>query len=105
MVIRVLDHTINPSSYKDGEVIFTLINEMFKQDQQVVVDFSGVTSIPSAFVNSAFIRLLENFSFEQVKRNLSFIHSTRQINQLIKSRFEFVNNKLESEKSNKIDSK
>lgn len=94
MVIRVLDHTINPSSYKDGEVIFTLISDLIKQDQQVVVDFSGLTSIPSAFVNSAFIRLLEHFSFEQVKRNLSFINSTRQINQLIKSRFDFVTKKL-----------
>lgn len=104
-MIRVLDHSINPSSYKDGEVIFALISEMLKQDQQVVVDFSGVTSIPSAFVNSAFIRLLEHFSFDQVKRNLSFTHSTRQINQLIKSRFEFVNNKLESQKLNEADDK
>ena len=44
----------------------------------------------AAFVNAAFLRLLEHVPFSQVKSTLSFTQSTRQINQLIKSRFEFV---------------
>ncbi|MNY30357.1 hypothetical protein D3C86_1644630 [compost metagenome] len=58
--------------------------------EKVVVDFSGITSVPSAFVNSAFIRLLEHVTFRQVRDTLSFVQSTRQINQLIRSRFDFV---------------
>jgi hypothetical protein len=90
MVVKVLEHVRSASSYDDGEVIFNLILPSVKAGKRVVVDFSGITSVPSAFVNSAFIRLLEHVPFSQVKATLSFAESTRQINQLIRSRFEFV---------------
>ena len=90
MVVEVLKHVRGASSYDDGEVIFNLILPPVKAGDRVVVDFAGVTSVPSAFVNSAFIRLLEHVPFNQVKATLSFTHSTRQINQLIRSRFDFV---------------
>jgi hypothetical protein len=90
MVVKVLEHVRSASSYDDGEVIFKLILPLVKSGERVVVDFSGITSVPSAFVNSAFIRLLEHVSFNQVKATLSFTQSTRQINQLIRSRFDFV---------------
>lgn len=90
MVITVMEHVTSASSYDDGEVIFRLLLDPIRQGKTVSVDFTGVTSIPSAFVNSAFIRLLENVSFEQVRTTLTFINSTRQINELIRSRFEFV---------------
>jgi hypothetical protein len=90
MVVKVLEHVRSASSYDDGEVIFKLILPLVKSGERVVVDFSGVTSVPSAFVNSAFIRLLEHVPFSQVKATLSFTQSTRQINQLIRSRFDFV---------------
>ncbi|MED2005353.1 DUF4325 domain-containing protein [Brevibacillus laterosporus] len=53
------------------------------------MSFSGVDGVPSSFVNSAFIQLLEDFTFEEIRQNLRFINSTKQINQMIKSRFEF----------------
>lgn len=90
MVVKVLEHVRSASSYDDGEVIFNLIFPLVKSGERIVVDFSGITSVPSAFVNSAFIRLLEHVPFSQVKATLSFIQSTRQINQLIRSRFDFV---------------
>jgi hypothetical protein len=90
MVVKILDHVRSASSYDDGEVIFNRILPLVKSGERVVVDFSGITSVPSAFVNSAFIRLLEYVPFSQVKATLSFAQSTRQINQLIRSRFDFV---------------
>nr|WP_236847798.1 hypothetical protein [Brevibacillus laterosporus] len=35
------------------------------------------------------MQLLEDFTFEEIRQNLRFINSTKQINQMIKSRFEF----------------
>lgn len=90
MVVRVIEHVASASSYDDGEVIFRLLLDPVRMGQKVEVDFSGITSVPSAFVNSAFVRLLEHVSFEQVRATLTFVQSTRQINELIRSRFEFV---------------
>jgi hypothetical protein len=90
MVVTVTKYVNSASSYEDGDVIFRLILPMVKAGEKVIVDFSGITSVPSAFVNAAFLRLLEHVPFSQVKRTLSFTQSTRQINQLIKSRFAFV---------------
>jgi STAS-like domain of unknown function (DUF4325) len=90
MVIRVLDHVKSASSYEDGEVIFRLVLNEINRDKEVQVNFNGVTSVPSAFINSAFIRLLEHVSFETIRVKLTFTESTKQINDLIKSRFEFV---------------
>lgn len=90
MVIKILEHIKNASTYEEGEIIFRIILPLIQSGNQVEVDFTGITSIPSAFVNSAFIRLLEHVSFSQVRSSLHFTNSTRQINQLIRSRFDFV---------------
>ncbi|MCA3238105.1 MAG: STAS-like domain-containing protein [Curvibacter sp.] len=87
--IRILDHVSTASSYEDGETVYTLIKSHIDDGNSVDLSFDGISSVPSAFVNSAIIRLLENFSFEQVKAHLHIIDSTRHINQLIKSRFDF----------------
>lgn len=90
MVIKIIDYIEKPSSYEDGEVIYKIISQKMKDNENVVVSFSGIASVPSAFVNSAFIRLLEEFSFEKIRSLLVITDSTRHINELIKSRFDFV---------------
>ncbi|WP_349743631.1 STAS-like domain-containing protein [Roseateles cavernae] len=90
MVVKVSELTPAASSYEDGDVIFRLLIEPVQKGEKVIVDFTGITSVPSAFVNGAFVRLLEHVSFDQVRRTLNFVQSTRQINDLIRSRFEFV---------------
>lgn len=90
MVIRILDHVQTASSYEDGDVIFKKISSEIKQDKLITISFQGISSVPSAFVNAAFIRLLEEFSFEKIRNSLRFIDTTKNINELIKSRFNFV---------------
>ncbi|CAZ87328.1 hypothetical protein THI_3664 [Thiomonas arsenitoxydans] len=85
-----MDHVRTASSYEDGDVIFRLILPPVMEGQRVEVDFTGITSVPSAFVNAAFVRLLEQVSLERAREVLTFVQSTRQINELIRSRFEFV---------------
>jgi hypothetical protein len=53
----------------------------------VTLSFAGIKSIPSAFVNSALLRLLEEFDFARIRSHLHIIESTRQINRLVKDRF------------------
>lgn len=89
MVINVLDHVERCYSNADGEVICTLIHPGLSRNEQVVVSFSGVDSVPSSFVNSAFIALLDDVDFETIRKNLRFINSTKQINEMIKKRFMF----------------
>ena len=89
MVINILDYIERCYSNADGEVILALIKPKLAKGEQVTISFSGVDGVPSSFVNSAFIQLLEDFTFEEIRQNLRFINSTKQINQMIKSRFEF----------------
>lgn len=91
--IKITDHVKQCSTYEDGDVIFRLISSAFDNEQRldnkVELDFNGVLSIPSAFVNAALVQLLDKYSFDYIRGHLSFVGSTRQINDLIKRRFQF----------------
>lgn len=91
--IRVLDRVAQCSSYEDGERIFRLITAALdneeRLDSKVEVDFEGVRSVPSAFVNAALVQLLDRYSFDYIRSHLNVVGSTRQINDLVKRRFEF----------------
>ena len=90
MVVRILDHVRSASTYEDGDVIYRLLIDDLTTGGEVTVSFAGVTSVPSAFINGAFVRLLETLPFDVVRSKLKILDSTRQINDLLRSRFEFV---------------
>ncbi len=94
MVITALDHVPQCSTYSDGKIIFDLLLPPIKRGEDVVLSFNGVTALPSAFVNSAIVRLVEEVPVEQIKAHLKFADSTRQINELIRDRFAFVEARL-----------
>lgn len=89
MVIRVLDIVDQCYSNADGHKLFEAVLGPVTRGEKVVVSFDGVDAVPSSFVNSAFIALLERIPFEQIKRTLSFKETTPQINEMIRSRFSF----------------
>lgn len=90
MVIYILEHIKTASTYEDGEVIFNLISNALSNNENITLSFKDITSVLSAFINSALIRLLEVFNFEFIRTKLTFIDTTKHINELIKSRFTFV---------------
>lgn len=100
MVIKIIDYVDKPSTYDDGQMVYNVISQMLEKGEKVVVSFSGIASVPSAFVNSAFIRLLEEFSYDEIKSLLVITDSTRHINELIKSRFDFVLSQARALKGN-----
>jgi STAS-like domain of unknown function (DUF4325) len=90
VAIRISDHVTHASTYADGEVIFNLLKPAVLAGEVVEVSFAGIQAVPSAFVNAAFLRLLEIAPIERVRASLRFTDSTKFINELIRNRFEFV---------------
>lgn len=90
VTIRITDITTQPSTYEDGQRVFDLIVDEVVHDHAVTVSFDGVVAVPSAFINAAFVQLVERAPLEQVKRNLRITDSTKFINDMIRGRFDFI---------------
>lgn len=90
MVIRLLNFVDRCATYDDGNVIFEIIAPKVQAGEDVVLSFDGVDAVPSAFVNAALVQLVERVSLTEVRKHLSIIDSTRQINDLIRSRFGYM---------------
>lgn len=93
MVIRALDHVAQCYTQADGQKIYETIYPLLQKGDRVELSFDGVETVPSSFINTALIRLLDNVSFEKIKANLKFVDTTKQINEMIKIRFSFEVNK------------
>lgn len=89
MVLRIRDHITHAYTNADGEAIYRLVKHSLLANRPVVVSFAGIRDVTSSFVNSAFIDLLDSIEFDVIKKNLSFVDTTNQINQMIRSRFMF----------------
>jgi hypothetical protein len=89
MVIRALDYVQHCYTQADGQVIFDRILPFLKRGEAVELSFEGVETVPSSFVNTALIRLLDTVNFQHIKSNLKFTNTTKQINEMIKNRFDF----------------
>lgn len=53
------------------------------------MSFSGVNGVPTSFSNSAFIELLNDFTFEYIKQYITFIDTSPQINKMLNKRFHY----------------
>jgi phosphatidylserine/phosphatidylglycerophosphate/cardiolipin synthase-like enzyme len=89
MVIRALDIVAQCYSNADGQKIYEAVYDYVARGEEVTVSFDGVDAVPSSFVNTAFIALLEHFPFQRIRETLSFSKTTPQINEMIRTRFAF----------------
>lgn len=89
MDIKVTDITPRCYTNEDGAKVFEHLLPLLRQGESVCLSFKGVDVVPSSFVNSAFISLLDYLDFEVIKKQLFFSDTSRQINEIIKSRFAF----------------
>ena len=89
VVVRVLDHVDHAYNSTDGQMVYDQVLPYMQRNEVVFVSFDGIDSLPSSFVNAAFIQLLDTFSFDKIKELLRFTSSTQQINEMIRSRFSF----------------
>ena len=88
-LIRVLDFVERCYNSDDGQIIHDLIIERLAQEVELTVSMEGVDWVPSSFVNAAFISLLDMLSFNDIKKRLRFVNTTSQINEMIRTRFNF----------------
>lgn len=89
MVIRALDLVRQCYSQDDGQKVFDVLLPKLKRGERIELSFDGVTTVPSSFINTALIHLLDVLPFETIRTNLKFVNTTRQINEMIKTRFDF----------------
>jgi hypothetical protein len=88
MVIRIRDVVSGADTAEQGAAVFEKLRSALMDSDSVTVSFEGLDIATSSFVVAAFLPLLEHHNFPDLKRRLRIINSTRQINQMIKSRME-----------------
>lgn len=87
--ITVKDYVDQVYSNDDGMVIYNELIKQLSQMNEIKVSFKDINALNSSFVNSAFIELLNDYDFQFIKEHIHFTDSTKQINDIIKSRFLF----------------
>lgn len=88
MVITALDHVPHCYSAQDGVVIARILRRRLSADGQATLSFAGVSDVPSSFVNSALVSLLDTYSFDWIKRHLTIVDATRQTADMIRRCFD-----------------
>lgn len=96
VTIRIKDYVSSCVSNDDGLQIYTLLKQILDRGDRVTISFDGVYSLPTSFVNAAFIELLDDYQFDDIKARLAFKDTTRQINHIIKKRFLFESERAEN---------
>lgn len=94
MVIKVLELVPDCNSRSSGEIVGAAILSALQSNRKATISFVGVNDVPSVFVNSAFVPLLEHFSYDRLRQMLTVTNSTRQINDIIKRRLSFEANRV-----------
>lgn len=74
---------------EDGDLLFNIIRDEFEKDNKVNISMLDVYGLNTSFVNSAFIQLLEHYSYDFIKKNLTFSNSNKQINDVILENFKY----------------
>lgn len=72
---------------EDGNLLFNRIHSEMAKGNKVIVDMMGVPGLNTSFVNSAFIQLLEHYSYSTIKDRLGLRHTNKQINNIIRNNF------------------
>lgn len=86
MVIYVKQITVAADTASQGELLFKKLIASLSSSENVALSFKGIETATSSFVNAGFVQLLSLMPFEDIKRRVKVVDSTRQINDMIKRR-------------------
>lgn len=67
----------NVSLTQAGNVLYDKMNECVLTNDKLVLDMSGVSSIPSIFLNMSFGQFIDKYGVEKLKDMVSFTNITR----------------------------
>lgn len=89
MVLIYVKHLVDSADTADqGAAVFPRLRDGFDAGEDVILSFDGITTATSSFVNTALIPLLKSVPLASLKKRMKIIQSTRQINDMVKSRLE-----------------
>lgn len=88
MVICLIDLIPAADTEAHGGVLFARLRDALRSGDRFVVSFAGISTATSSFVNAAFVELLHDFSFADIKARLRIVDSTAQINDMVRSRLQ-----------------
>lgn len=88
MGIKIHDLVPGADTAQQGDVVFPVLQAAMAAGVPFVVSFENIHSATSSFVNAAFVRLLKDHSFSTIKKHMRVVKSTRQINDMIRTRME-----------------
>ena len=88
MVIRVADIVPGADTAEQGGRLFEILRQALNGPGTVTISFDGMHTATSSFVNVAFVALLDDFSYDDLRSRIRITNSTRQINDMIKTRLE-----------------
>lgn len=86
MVIRALDVVDSASTGDQGHALYLKLRFALSNPDAVTLSFDGISVATSSFVNAAFVELLDVYGYAAIKSRLRITNSSKQINDLIKSR-------------------
>ena len=86
--IKVANVAGRADTADQGAVLYRVMLDALSGPGRVVIDFDGLTTATSSFCNLAFVQLLTRWKLAELKRRLGVVNSTKQINEMIKSRLE-----------------
>jgi hypothetical protein len=88
VTIQIRDLVAGGNTADEGNAVFPHLRSAMANGALFAVSFIGVQTATSSFVNASFCALLKHFSFGDIKGRMRVTDSTRQINQMIKTRME-----------------
>ena len=88
MVIRIRDIVGGADTAGQGQTVFRHLVAAFAKDGTVTVSFDGLQTATSSFVNASFVALLQVYPLAVIKQRMKVTSSTRQINDMIKTRLQ-----------------
>lgn len=61
-----------------GDIFYSQLVGAISKDEKVVVDMTGVSYLPSVFLNVSIGRILDQYGTESLKKHISFARITKQ---------------------------
>jgi STAS-like domain of unknown function (DUF4325) len=88
VTIQIRDLVAGANTADQGSMVFPQLRSAMASGGPFLVSFAKIQTATSSFVNAAFVPLLKDFSFRDIKARMRVTDSTRQVNQMIKTRLE-----------------
>jgi hypothetical protein len=88
MVIHIKDIVPAADTQDQGAAVYVAVKRVLISVPVLTISFAGLDTATSSFVNTSFVRLLDDLPLAEIKRRVRVINSTRQINDMIRTRLE-----------------